>query len=178
MRSEATVLFVSGDPAETIVFERILGEYMALKRVEDLAELKAAMANGKDCDAVLCGLSFRKGDWKDAVRYVLEPGPESPVIVFRRMGIGTESVEVIGAGPFDLMARPDERDPVLAVLEYAVASYEVRHMKTGLHSRPTPRQAEQRRSEAPIATRQVHRETRRISPLPQVPDVTVGVSPS
>lgn len=177
MRTDSTVLFVNGDPAETIVFERILGEHMVLERVQDLTELQAVLGNGNHCDAVLCGRSFRKGDWKDALRYVLQRSPDLPVIIFRRIGTEKEWVEVLGAGAFDLLAAPGVQDPILPVLEHAVASYEAIRLKNGLQPRSSQKQAGQGISRATNASGQVRGGTRRISPLRHVPDTMVGFSP-
>jgi DNA-binding NtrC family response regulator len=163
MRSDAAVLFVNGEPAEALGFERILGEHMVLKRVQDLAELQADLPDGNHYDAVLCGWSFRKGDWKDALGYVLQRSPDLPVIVFSRMGTEREWVEVLGAGAFDLLAAPYGERSVLAALEHAVASYEGRHLKNGFQRRSSQRRAGRERSRANIASRQVRGGTRRIS---------------
>jgi DNA-binding NtrC family response regulator len=178
MRSEATVLFVSGHKAETIVFERILGEHMVLKKVQDLAELHAALGKGNHYDPVLCGGSFRKGEWKDALRHVLQGNPDFPLIISRRIGTEREWVEVLGAGAFDLLNTRDGRDPVLSALEDAVATYEARHLKDVWQWRLSPKQVGQEKSGATIASRQLRRGTRRISPIRHVPDTRIGISPS
>ncbi len=178
MRTASTVLFVSGDPAETIAFERILGEHMVLKRVQDLAELKAVLGNGNHYDAVLCGGSFRKCDWKDALRYVLQGSPDFPLIISRRVATEREWVEVLGAGAFDLLPTPHVERSVLPLLEDAVASYEARHWKNHLQRRLSPRQARQERIGATNASGQVRGGTGRISHLRRVPDMmSVGLSP-
>ena len=175
MRSAATVLFVSGNPAETSVFERILGENMVLRRVENLAELKTVMANGDDCDAVLCGFSFRQGEWKDALRYVLQGSPDFPLVISRRMGAEREWVEVIGAGAFELLPIPHAEGSVLMHLEEAVASYETRHWKDVLQRRLSPKPAGQERRAASMASGALRGGTRRVFHLRQVPDARVGV---
>jgi DNA-binding NtrC family response regulator len=171
MRSDSTVLFVSGDPAETIAFEKILNEYMVLKRAQDLAELKAVLGNGNHYDAVLCGGSFQKNDWKDALRYVLQGSPNFPLIISRRIGTEREWVEVLGAGAFDLLPAPHEECSVLPLLESAVASYEAGHRRNGLQRRLSPKQARHERSGASIASGQARVRRGGISHLRSVPEV-------
>jgi DNA-binding NtrC family response regulator len=132
MRSEPTVLFVSGDPAATLDFEKVLSKHLILKRVQDLSQLHAVLANTDDYDAVLCGGSFRKGDWQEAMRFVLHGNPHFPLIISRRIGTEREWVEVLGAGAFDLLPVSRGEHSVLSLLEDAVAIYEARQWKNGL----------------------------------------------
>ena len=95
--------------------------------------VESCLGNGNHYDAVLCGGSLRKCEWKDAMRYVLQGSPDFPLIISRRIGTERKSVEVLGAGAFDLLPTPHVERSVLGLLEDAVASYEARRMKNVCH---------------------------------------------
>ena len=64
MRSDSKVLLVSGVRQDTIVFDWILGEYMVIKKVQDLPELQNVLRDETHYDVVLCGWTIRKGTWR------------------------------------------------------------------------------------------------------------------
>lgn len=121
MLTNAKVILVSSDETEASGLERILREHAALSCVQDFSELQAAL--GKDTyDALLCGWSFHKGTWLNAVKEMQKRCPSLPVIILSRKGGEQEWFEVIEAGAFDLLTVPYMEQQVLPVLEHAVVA--------------------------------------------------------
>lgn len=129
MYSDSNVLLVTDDPAETIVFERILGKHTILKRVPDLRELHDTLPVENRFDAVLCEWSSRKAAWEDVLEQIPQPCPDLPVIVYFRMGTEREWVVVHGGCVMDFLTGPHLERTVLSVLERAVASHQARRLQ-------------------------------------------------
>ncbi len=91
----------------------------------DLLEFETELKSG-DYDAVLCGWSFHKGTWNDALRQVRQRTPNLPVIVFCTAGGEQEWVEVLKGGGFDLLVPPYQKNTVLPVIVHAVVSHDAR----------------------------------------------------
>ena len=122
----AKVLLISGE-TEANVLEGVLSEHVALRSVRDFSELQTALGEGA-YDALICGWSFHRGTWNDALKQVQQRCPDLPVIVISRTGGEREWLQVIEAGGFDLLTAPYLKGHVLPVLEHAVISHEARRL--------------------------------------------------
>ena len=119
------VLLLSTDETESTSMQQTLSEHVVLRKVGNLLEFESEL-KGTNYDAVLCGWSFHKGTWNDALQQVRKRKPDLPVIIFCRSGGEQEWVEVLEAGGFDLLVSPYQKNTVLPVLEHAVASHDAR----------------------------------------------------
>ena len=131
MLAQPRVLLISSDEAESNALEEVLSEYVNLQNAGNLSEVEK-MLEDDEYDAVFCGRSFHQGAWNDALEEVQQRCPDLPVIIFSRTGDEQEWSEVIEAGGFDLLVAPYLESTVLPVLEYAVESFEARHLHNAM----------------------------------------------
>jgi DNA-binding NtrC family response regulator len=125
MFASPKVLLLSSEEEERETLEKVLGEHVILRSVQDLSGLQSAL-EGETYDALFCGWSFQMGDWNLALKQARQQNPDLPVIILSRTGSEAEWVKVVEAGAFDLLVAPYQKRTVLPVLEHAVASYEAR----------------------------------------------------
>lgn len=119
------ILFLTSDPAETILLQEILRKHAVLTYARNLFELKTLLKEGEP-DVLFCSWSFQSACWKDVVEEVQQCNPELPVIVLSRTANEREWIEVLEMGAFDLLIPPYREQSLLAVVEQATASHELR----------------------------------------------------
>jgi DNA-binding NtrC family response regulator len=136
MSDQPTVLVISSDEAELSVLVQVLSEHAVLHSVRELGHVEG-MLKDVGYDAVFCGWSVHGGTWYEALGQVQLRDPDLPVVVICRTAGEREWIDVLDAGGFDLLVPPFEKFAVLAVLEQAVGSYEVRHQRSLMLSAKT-----------------------------------------
>src|SRR5690349_10715355 len=122
---EAKVLFLSTDNGESAVLEKLLSEYVVLRKLLHLSELQNELQDG-NYDAMFCEWSFHRGTWREVLQQIQHRCPDMPLIVFSRTGGEREWLDVLEAGSFDLLVPPYNRHAVLPVLEHAISSHNAR----------------------------------------------------
>jgi DNA-binding NtrC family response regulator len=135
MLSYAKVLMICSDEREKRTLEGVLNDHVILRTVADLGELQSVLEGGS-YDALLCGWSFHRGTWNDALKQVQERCPDLPVIIFSGVGGEREWLQVLEAGGFDLLVAPFIRRTVLPVLEQAVYSHDARRLHGVIETEP------------------------------------------
>ena len=125
MAPQRNVLLVMDSELETGAMEEFLRDHIALTCVRTLGELRMHLGRGQ-YDAVLCGESFRSGNWKEILKAADEESPGVPTIVLSKDRNGREWREAVDAGAFDLVTLPVSQQTLLGILEQAAASQQAR----------------------------------------------------
>ena len=131
-----SVLLLSNAEAEADTAVGLFGQAASVTPVRSLSELKEK-AGHSPYDALLCGWSFHRRHWKNAVRAIRIILGDLPVIFLSRSVDASQWKEVLDAGGFDLLLPPFSEFQTLAVLGQAVDSWEARRRHNGfLHPEP------------------------------------------
>jgi len=117
---DEAVLLVFQSPQVGIALSELLdGARLTVLHSQDCSQAFARLARS-GISVVICEAALTDGDWKDVLKYMVQTGSPSALIVTSRIADKSLWVEVLNLGGYDVLAQPFDREEVTRVVTSAV----------------------------------------------------------